>query len=160
MVRTRLAVEVGHLRRVVARSGGEARRYRRVDAREVGGIEFQGEGPEALRELRRGGVFFVSDLPQCLDQFQVLLKITLLITRHADNADIALIGRGWYPTAENSARQDAISGYGDAKRERRGQNAPLNATTHERVFDLQIGDRVHGLRAPDGLDPDFRQADM
>src|SRR5580704_4058775 len=101
MVGTRFTVEMGHLRRVVTRSGGEVRRYRRVDAREVGGIEFQGERTKAFiellaapradhrynvrstrahptqRQLRRRGVFFVSDLPQGLDQFQVPLKIAL-----------------------------------------------------------------------------------
>jgi hypothetical protein len=40
MVRTRFTVEMRHLRRVVARSGGEVRGYRCVDACEVGGIEF------------------------------------------------------------------------------------------------------------------------
>ena len=35
----RLAVEVRHLRRVVARAGSEIWRNRRIDARDIGGVE-------------------------------------------------------------------------------------------------------------------------
>jgi len=47
----RFAVEVSQLSCVVARAGGQARRYRRVDTRDIRSIKGEPECPEQFREL-------------------------------------------------------------------------------------------------------------
>jgi hypothetical protein len=43
---------------------------------------------------------------------------------------------------------------------RHRQDLVLDAARDQRVFDLQVGDRVHGMGLADGLGADFRQADV
>src|SRR5580693_4220716 len=93
--RMRLAVEMRHLRRVVAGAGRELRRDCRIDACEIDGGEFEIEGVERLfeliapprahhrqdvvaarahpgeRELRRACAFLVADLTERFDQPQI-----------------------------------------------------------------------------------------
>jgi len=45
-LRMRFAVEMRHLRRVIACAGDEIGRYHRIDAREIGGVETQVERTE------------------------------------------------------------------------------------------------------------------
>src|SRR5689334_8299450 len=123
----RLAVEMRHLRGVVAGAGGKLRRYRRIDAREIVGGELEGERVERLlellapararhrqnvvaarthpgqRELRRACAFLLADLTQRLDQAHILLDIALLETRHARKPQIALGARRRQAAAQQSA---------------------------------------------------------
>ena len=64
-------------------------------------------------ELRRRRALFIADLPQRFDQAQVLFEIAFLETRHADDAKVALYCRGRHPSAQDAARQDAVSGDAD-----------------------------------------------
>src|SRR5262245_21705328 len=124
-----LAVEMGHLGHVVARAGREFWRYRGIDAREIVGGEFEIERIERLfeliaparaqhrqdvvtarahpgkRELRGACTLLAADLAQRFDEPQVLLNIPLLETRHAREAEIALIAGGRQAAAQQSARE-------------------------------------------------------
>src|SRR4029079_12273256 len=98
----RLAVEMGHLRRVVAGAGRELWRDPGIDAREIVGGKFKTErinrlfelppparahhrqdvgaalAPPGERELRRARASLAADLAQPFDQPQILLDVALL----------------------------------------------------------------------------------
>ena len=63
-------------------------------------------------------------------------------------------------SADQPARQHAIGGDADAEFAAGRQDVALDAARDQRILDLQIGDRVHRMGAPDGFGADFRKADM
>ena len=62
--------------------------------------------------------------------------------------------------ADQATRQHAIGGDADAELAASRQDLFLDAARDQRIFDLQVGDRVHGRGAADRLGADLRQADM
>ena len=63
--------------------------------------------------MSRARALFSSYLPQGLHKPEILLEITLLKARHADNADIAFgIGRR-HPSTQEPAREHAVGGNGN-----------------------------------------------
>ena len=61
--------------------------------------------------------------------------------------------------AQQAARQHAVGGHADAELGKAREDLRLGSTTDERILDLQVGDRMHGVRAFDGVDPHLRQTD-
>ena len=59
--------------------------------------------------------------------------------------------------ADQAARQHAVGGDADAKLAAGRQDLVLDAARDQRIFDLQIADRMHGGGAPDRLRADFGQ---
>jgi hypothetical protein len=62
--------------------------------------------------------------------------------------------------ADETARQHAVGGDADAKLATGRENVVLDAARDQRIFDLQVGDRVRGVGAPNGVGADFRKTDM
>ena len=62
--------------------------------------------------------------------------------------------------ADETARQHAVSGDADAKLAAGRKNVVLDAARDQRIFDLQVGDRMHGVGAANGVGTDFRKTDM
>ena len=62
--------------------------------------------------------------------------------------------------AEQAAREHAVGRDADAQLAHGGQDLLLDAAREQRVLDLDVGDRVHGGRAPDRLRADLGQADV
>ena len=95
-----------------------------------------------------------------LDQRQVGVEIAALEAR-AHRAEILRAGALLRPVpADQPARQHAIGGDADAELAAGRQDVALDAARDQRVLDLQIGDRMHRVRAADGFGADFRQADV
>jgi hypothetical protein len=61
---------------------------------------------------------------------------------------------------EEPAREDAVGRDADPQLAAGGKNLLLDPAREERVLDLQVGDRVHRVRAPDRLGPDLGETDV
>ena len=62
--------------------------------------------------------------------------------------------------ADQPARQHAIGGDADAELAAGRQDVALDAARDQRIFDLQVGDRMDGRGAADRLGADLRQPDV
>ena len=62
--------------------------------------------------------------------------------------------------AQQAAGQDAVGGDADPEFPHGGQDLRLDAAAHQRVLDLQRGDRVHRVRPADGVRPHLGQPDV
>src|SRR6476619_5883192 len=62
--------------------------------------------------------------------------------------------------ADEPAREHAVGRDADPKLTTGWKNLVLDVARDERVFNLQIADRVHGSGAPQRLRADFGQADV
>ncbi len=76
-------------------------------------------------------------------------------------AEVALPRLALGPVAaDQAARQDAIGRDADAEFAAGLQDAALDAARDQGIFDLQVGDGMHGRRAAEGFRSHFGQADV
>ena len=61
---------------------------------------------------------------------------------------------------EEAAGEDAVGGDADPELAAGGEDLLLDSAREERVLDLQVGDRVHRVRATNRLRPDLGEADV
>jgi hypothetical protein len=80
------------------------------------------------------------------------------VNRGKVRAEVAAVTRG-VETAQQSARQHAVGGDADPKLGEHRENGGFGTAADERVFDLEIADRVHRPCAADGVRTHLRQAD-
>src|SRR5204862_193279 len=75
-------------------------------------------------------------------------------------ADAAPLLRRRPVPAAQGARKDAVGGVADAEFAGGRQDFSLDAAGEQRILDLEIGDRVHGGGAAQGLHAHFGQSDV
>src|SRR5262249_32797082 len=101
-----------------------------------------------------------SNRAQGFDQREIGVDIRALETR-AVSAEVVRASRALAPmAADEPAREHAVSRDADTKRTARWQDLVLDAARDERIFNLQIADRMHGRGAPQRQRANFGQADV
>ncbi len=112
-------------------------------------------------DLRRRRADLGGDRAQLLHQRKIGVKIRALEARRHQPVVLAGLAGSFdqWPLIE-AARQHAIGGDADAELAAGLQDVALDAALDQRIFDLEIDDRMHGVRAADGVGADLGQADM
>ena len=62
--------------------------------------------------------------------------------------------------ADETTTQDAVCGDPDAELPTRRQDVAFDAARDQRIFNLQVTDRMYGMRAPNRRGSGFREANM
>src|SRR3954470_17534418 len=180
-----LAVEMRHLLGRVTRTGGDIGREGLCQHREMSWRQrdlgrtkclaeaVAGAGADqrhdllALRrhpgdrDLCRRCANLGGDGAQLLHQCEIGIEIRSLEARRHQPVVLACLAGVLRPmAADEPARQHTIGGDADAELAAGPQDVAFDATLDQRIFDLEICDRVHGVRAADGVGADLGQADM
>src|SRR5262249_62384312 len=96
---------------------------------------------------------------QLLKRFDQLLVALAIFTREARQPRTEVALRLRLRSTEQPAGQHAIGGDANAKFRKHRQDRALRAAADQRVLDLQIADRVNGMRAAGRVRSHFGETD-
>ena len=115
------------------------------------------------RDLRDRRALRLRERAERLDEREVALEVLAREAR-CGGAEVVRgqrVGAFLRPVAgEQAAGEHAVGGDADAELAAGRQDLVLDPAREQRVLDLQVGDRVHGVGAADGLGADLGEADV
>ena len=130
----------------------------RPDQRNDGRAAGQHPGDRDLCDRR---ALRIRDRAQRLDERKVAVEVVAAEPREV-RTEVAL-SRGPFlrpMAAQETARQDAVSGDADAELATGRQDLRFDSAREERLLDLQVGDRMDGMGAAHGVGAGLRESDM